>query len=498
MHKQHNEPKKCIVGVIIEFKRTQIFSGFLWRFFEKLSAQVLGFIVSIILARLLEPSMFGSVALVMVFITILNVFIDSGFGNALIQKKDADQLDYCTVFYFNIVMCVVLYIILFACAPLISNFYNDENLTDVVRVLGLTIIFSAFGAMQGVYIGKHLWFRKSFIVNIITSCIGAVVGVTLAYTGFGIWAIVFQQVTSSFIRTVSLWFVVRWRPKLIFSFERLKSLFDFGWKLLVSYIINTIYVQFNQLIIGKVYTSESLAFYNRGQMFPAVIVDNVNSSIDAVLFPTMSYTQDNVTRVKEMTQRAIKTSVYFIAPCMIGMAFIADILVPVILTEKWSPCIFFLRIFCFTYLFYPIHTANLNAIKALGRSDLFLKLEILKKIVGLTAILITVWISVEAMAISLLFTSVASQIINSYPNKKLLNYSYLQQLKDILPEILLAVLMGLCVYWLRFLPFHYAVILLVQVILGALIYYFGSRILKLDSYCYAVRLLKDIFKQKKS
>lgn len=440
--------------------------------------------------------MFGSIALVMVLITILNVFVDSGFASALIQKKDADHLDFSTVFYFNIAMCAVLYTFLYIFSPLIASFYNDETLLSVIRVLSLTIPLSAFSAIQNVFISKNLLFRKLFVINIISSIVGAAVGIYCAYNNFEIWSIVLQHISSTCVATIVLWLIVGWRPKFEFSLSRLKGLFNYGWKLLVSALIDTGYRQLNQFIIGKVYTTQSLAFYNRGQTFPSVIVNNVDSSINSVLFPTMSNAQDNISRVRDMTRRAIKTSVYFIAPCMFGLAFTADTLVPLLLTDKWTPCIFFLRIFCFTYLFYPIHTANLNAIKALGRSDLFLKLEIIKKLVGLTAILITVWISVEAMAISLLFTSVISQIINSYPNKKLLNYSYLQQLKDIMPEILLALFMGVCVYWFRFLPFHYSIIVTIQVIVGALIYYFGSRILKLDSYVYSLKLFKDLYNKK--
>lgn len=439
---------------------------------------------------MLEPSLFGSVALVMVFVTILNVFVDSGLGSALIQKKNADQLDFSTVFYFNIVMCCCLYVLIFFCTPFIAGFYGDLKLTPIIRVLSLTIVISGLKNVQQSYVSKNLLFKKLFVVNITASLVGAIVGIALAFLDYGIWAIVCQQISSMIISTIMLWLIVKWRPALKFSLRRLKALFSFGWKLLVSALIDTGYRQLNQLIIGKVYTANSLAFYNRGQTFPSVIVDNIDASINSVLFPTMSSVQDNIARVKDMTRRAIKTSVYCIAPLMMGLFFTADTVVSVILTDKWLPCVFFLRIFCITYMFYPIHTANLNAIKALGRSDFFLKLEIIKKIVGLTAILITVWISVEAMAISLLFTSVTSQIINSYPNKKLLNYSYLQQLKDILPEIFLAIFMGVCVYLIKFFPISKIIILIIQIAVGIIIYWLGSKMLKLDAYKYMIKLLE--------
>lgn len=446
---------------------------------------------------MLEPSLFGSIALVMVFITILNVFVDSGFGSALIQKKEADQLDFSTVFYFNIVMCTCLYILMFMCSPIIASFYNDTELIPVVRVLSLTIIISGLKNVQQSYVSKNLLFKKLFAVNISASIVGATVGISLAFLDFQIWAIVYQQISSMIVSTIFLWLIVKWRPQLIFSWQRLKGLFSYGWKLLLSALLDTGYKQLNQLIIGKVYAPESLSYYNRGQTFPSVIVDNIDSSINSVLFPTMSSVQDNLTRVRDMTRRAIKTSVYCIAPLIMGLFFTADTVVSVILTDKWLPCVFFLRIFCITYMFFPIHTANLNAIKALGRSDIFLKLEILKKCVGLIVILITVWISVEAMAIGLLFTSVASQIINSYPNKKLLNYSYLQQLKDIFPEILLALFMGICVYFISFIPISKICILVLQIGIGIIIYWFGSNMLKLDSYNYLKSSISKTFKKMK-
>lgn len=460
-----------------------------------MSFQICNFIVSIILARLLEPSVYGSIALVLVFTTILNVFVDSGFGSALIQKKDADHLDFSTVFYFNMLMCLVLYGGIFLCAPAIANFYEDEQLTNVIRVLSLTIVFSGLKCVQQAYVSKNLLFKKMFYANSCATVIASIIGIWMAYSGFGIWSLVTQQVSSVFIGMILLWIFVKWKPYAEFSIKRLKKLYSFGWKLLVSSLLDTLYNQFNQFIIGKVYTTQDLAFYNRGQTFPSVIVENIDASINSVLFPTLSAAQDNVKRVKEMASRAIKTSTYFITPLVFGLAATADTLVPVLLTDKWTSCIFFLRIFCFTYLFYPIHTVNLNSIKAIGRSDLFLRLEILKKIIGLTAILITVQISVQAMAISLLFTSVASQIINSFPNKKLLDYSYLQQLKDIFPQILLALFMGIIIFFFQYLTINRIVILLLQITCGAIIYIAGSKIFKLDSYQYSKKFIISYIKK---
>lgn len=282
----------------------------------------------------------------------------------------------------------------------------------------------------------------------------AFLGIGMAYAGFGVWAIVAQQLSNTTMDTLILWVTVRWRPKKMFSWKRLKKLLSYGWKLLVSSLLDTIYNNLRNLIIGKIYTSVDLAYYNQGDKFPKVIVTNINTSIDSVLLPSMAEEQDNRERVKSMTRRAIKTSTYIMAPLMIGLLFCAEPIVKLILTEKWIPCVPYLRIFCCTYLFWPIHTANLNAIKAMGRSDLFLKLEIIKKTVGLVLLLFTMRISVMAMAYSLIISGILSQIINSWPSRKLLDYSYFEQLRDIFPSILLALLMGCGVYIINFFKYQ--------------------------------------------
>lgn len=280
----------------------------------------------------------------------------------------------------------------------------------------------------------------------------------------------------------------------MFSWERLKVLLIFGWKILVSSLLDTIYNNLRNLIIGKMYSASDLAYYNQGDKFPKVIVTNINTSIDSVLLPTMSEVQDDPQRVKNMTRRAIKTSIYIMAPLMLGLAFCAKPIVQLILTDKWLPCVPFLRIFCITYMFWPIHTANLNAINAMGRSDYFLKLEVIKKIIGLIILLSTMWFGVMAMAYSLLLSSILSQIINAWPNRKLLKYGYFEQVKDFIPGILLAIGMGVCVYWIGFIPLPASVALIIQILAGAILYIGGSALLKLESYEYLLEKLKKFRK----
>lgn len=465
--------------------------NFFWRFLERCGAQGVTFIVSIVLARLLDPNVYGTVALVTVFTTIMQVFIDSGMGNALIQKKDADDLDFSSVFFFNISVCSFLYLIMFFAAPFIAGFYKMPELTPIVRVLSLTLVISGVKNVQQAYVSRNMLFKKFFFSTLGGTIGAAVVGITMAYLGFGVWALVVQMLFNTAVDTIILWITVKWRPKMIFSFKRLKALFSYGWKLLASSLLDTVYNDLRQLIIGKLYTSNDLAFYNQGKKFPQLIVTNINTSIDSVLLPTMSKAQDDKNVVRSMTRRAIKTSTYLMMPIMMGLAVCAEPLVSLILTDKWLPCVLFLRVFCISYAFYPIHTANLNAIKAMGRSDLFLKLEIIKKIVGLIAILITMWISVEAMAYSLLITTVLNQIINSWPNKKLLGYSYLEQIKDMLPQIGLSLIMGAAIYLVQLAGFSSIITLCIQIPLGMIIYIALSKLLHIESFEYVISMLKS-------
>ena len=344
----------------------KVLSNFFWRFFERCGAQGVTFIVSIILARLLDPDVYGTVALVTVFTTIMQVFVDSGMGNALIQKKEADNLDFSSVFFFNISVCSLLYLIMFIAAPFIAAFYKMPELTSVVRVLSLILIISGVKNVQQAYVSRNMQFKKFFFSTIGGTIGAAVVGIVMAYLGFGVWALVVQMLFNAAVDTLILWITVKWRPKMMFSFQRLKTLFSFGWKLLASSLLDRVYNDLSQHIIGKLYSSNDLAFYNQGKKFPHLIVTNINTSIDSVLLPTMSKAQDDKNVVRSMTRRAIKTSTYIMMPVMIGLAVCAESLVSLILTDKWLPCVLFLRVFCITYAFYPIHTANLNAIKAMG------------------------------------------------------------------------------------------------------------------------------------
>jgi len=473
-------------------KKQSVITNFIWRLMERGGTYVMNFIVSVILARLLEPSLYGSIALVTAITAILQVFVDSGMANSLIQKKDTDDLDYSSVFYFNLVFCLVLYAGLFLAAPMIGRIYRDMSLVPVVRVLGLTIVVSGVKNVQQAYVAKTMQFRRFFFATLGGTVFSAVVGIAMAYLGYGVWALVFQQLLNVTVNTAILWLTVGWRPKPIFSWERLKTLISYGWKLLVSQLLDTAYLKLYQFIIGLRYSTADLAFYNKGDQFPNLIMENTNASLDSVLLPVLSSEQDDKTRVREMTRRAIRVSTYVLMPLMAGLAVCAEPVVRLLLTEKWLPCVPYMQIFCVYYAFWPLHTANLNAIKATGHSGIFLYLEIIKKVLETAVLLVTMRYGVMAITWGLLFSGFVSVVINAWPNRRLLNYTILQQLRDAMPAMALSVLMALVIYPVTKTGLHDLVKLIIMVPAGAAIYVAGSVLFKVESFRYILEIAKKL------
>ena len=470
----------------------KVFFNLIWRFSERIGAKLISVVVNLILARILAPELYGTVAIVLVFTEILQVFVESGFGTALIQKKDADDLDFSSVFFFNLAMSVLLYVLLFAFAPLISRLYGRPELLKIIRVVGLILIIAGVRNVQQAYVSRNMLFKRFFFSTLGGTVVSAVVGIFMAVKGFGVWAYVTQYLLNNLVGTLILWFTVKWRPVARFSLERLKGLFSYGWKLLVSSLLNIVSDKLRPLIIGYRFSPADLSFYNEGLLFPNLIVDNVNSSIDSVLLPALSQQQDSAEQVKTMTRRAIQISSYIMWPLMIGLFVCAEPLVSLLLGQDWLPCVPFVRIFSLYYALFPIHTANLNAIKAMGRSDIFLRLEIVKRVLDLVFVVSTVFIGVRAMAYGLLIQGVLCLFINSYPNSKLCGYAFSQQLRDILPAFLLAAAMGLLVWLISLAGFGSLVTLILQVLTGAVFYIAASVILKLDTFNYLLGIVKKM------
>lgn len=478
-------------------KETGLLGNFIWKLAERISAQLISTVVSIVLARLLVPEDYGVVSIVMIFITLANVFVSDGFGSALIQKKNANALDFFSVLYFNLAFSCVLYAILFFAAPYVSAFYGDgyEMLTPILRVLGLRIILTAVNSVQQAYISKKMIFRKFFISTIFGTVASAVVGLIMAYSGYGTWALVAQYLVNTSVSTLTLFFVIKKKPQFIFSFLSLKNLFPFGARVLGRGLLMTGFTELRALIIGKVYSSADLAYYDKGKNFPVLIVGNVNSSIGAVLFPKMSKEQDDKERLKTTTRNSIRFSSYIMFPLMLGLAAVAETFVAVVLTEKWLPCVPLMQLLCIVYLFQPSHTANMQAIKALGRSDIYLRLEIIKKVVELIVLICVMDISVMAITIGMAACATAFTFINAYPNIKLLGYTIKEQFADFLPSLTMSLIMAAIVLGIGLLPMNNLLKLVIQVAAGGLSYLVMSFITKNEQFKFVIKLVFGRFRK---
>lgn len=480
---------------MLEVKNDNIFLGLFWKIMEQGGTQGIQFVVQIVLARLLLPQDYGLIALITIFITLANVVVQNGFNTALIQKRNADELDFSSAFYTSFIIAGFLYIVLFFTSPFIATFYKDQQLVIVIRVLSITLFFGAINSIQNAIISKNMQFKRLFFSSLGAIIVSGTIGIIMAYLGFGIWALVVQQLTNNFMITFILWFTVKWRPLLKFSVERAIKLFSFGWKILCASLIDTLYKNLYSLIIGKIYNPEMLGYYNRGNQFPSFIVSNINGSIQSVMFPALSASQNDKKRMKAMVRRSIVTSSFIVFPTMVGLAACAEPLVKIILTDKWLPCVPFMQLMCISYAFWPIHTANLQAINALGRSDIFLNLEIIKKCIGLIVLFITIPFGIYVMVAFQAIISFISTIINSFPNRKLLNYSFKEQYLDIMPSMLLSVIMGIGVYTIQLSAWNVWRILAAQISAGAAIYIGLAYVFKLECLTYLLDTIKAIFQK---
>ena len=474
--------------------RKKTISGVLWKLSERVSGQIVSFIVSIILARRLLPEDYGIIALVSVFITICDKLVISGFATSLIQKKDADNLDFSTVFFFSVVMSLVLYTLLFFCAPLIADFYSAYDramLIAVIRVMGIQVIATAVNSVQLAYVSRTMQFRKTLSASLTATVLLAAVGIWMAYAGYGVWALVAQYCINIVTVMTILWFVVRWRPDFAFSIQRFKALFSYGWKIFAASIIKVVYNDLRSLVIGKYYTAEDLAYYNKGQSFPQLVESNVSGTIESVLFPAISKRQTSKEDMLAILRRAIKTTSFILMPLLAGLAAVAEPLTVILLTEKWLPSVPYMQIICFTFMMMPIEVDNLQAIKAMGRSDIALKLEIIKKVIGVALLIASIPFGVTTIAISLLIGAVINAIVDAIPNKKLLGYGVGRQALDILPALLMSAAMFACVYPLAMLPLGNVLTLVIQIATGIVVYVLLSLITKNESMRYILAIIKS-------
>lgn len=477
--------------------KKKAFSGMIWKFLERICAQMVSLIVSIILARILMPNDYSVVSIVTIFFAFCNVFISGGLNTALIQKKDADAEDYSTVLHTSMLIALILYIIMFFSAPAIANLYDKQILVPVIRIMSLTFFINAFKSILSAYTSSNLQFRKFFFSTIIGTVVSAFVGIYMAVNGHGVWALVAQQMTNSFLDTLILYFSTKYKILFKFSFKKLKSLFNYGWKIFVSSIISVIYDQINPLIVGVKYTANDLAYYNKGQNYPGLINSTISDTLQSVLFPIMSKVQDDKEVVLNVTRKYIKTASYIIFPMMIGLFSVSDVFVEVVLTEKWLPIVPYIQIFCFSYMLNIIQVGNLQAIKAIGRSDITLILEIVKKSFYFIIIVIFVFISKSpiVLALSSVVCTIFATLVNTYPNRKLLGYKYRYQLNDLLPNLIISILMGISVYFVKYIEMSKVLLLLLQVFIGIFVYILLSIITKNENLYYLIDYVKLYFRK---
>ncbi len=476
----------------------KIAKGFFWKFLEQVGVTGVQFVLQIIMARLLAPEHYGVLSIMLVFVNLATVFVQRGFNTSLIQNPDVTEEDYSSVFWVSLGVSVVAYGVVFLAAPVIGKFYNMPDLVSPLRVLALVLLPGSFNSVQLAKVNREMDFKKVFLSNIGGCLISGLVGAGLAYAGAGLWALVAQSMTNMVAACLVMLYTVKWFPRFVINWQRIRVLFSFGWKLLASSLLDTLYQNVQSLVIGKKYDEGTLGFHDRGKHFPQSIVLAVNDSVHSVMLPAISEKQDDLSQVKSLTRTSIMLSSYIMMPVMAGLAGVATPLVSLLLTDKWLPCVPYLQIYCFSQAFYPVHSCNLQAINAMGRSDVFLKLEIAKKAIGLSALVVAVFCFESPLAIAMtsVFTTFTSCFINAYPNKKLIGYSYLEQMRDILPALLCSITMCCLVLAVQLLQLNTFLTLVIQVPLGVAVYVGLSVIFKLEAFWEALQAVKNFLSKK--
>lgn len=471
--------------------KQKVAKGVFWKLLENGGAQGIQFVIAILLARMLTPAEYGVVGIIMIFITIANVFVQSGFGTALVQKKQADEMDFSSVCYFEIVLAAGMYGILYLAAPIIASYYEIGELRAIVRVLAVVLFPGAVISVQTAYVSRKMEFRGLFLSTLAASVVSGAVSIWMAYKGYGVWAMVGQQVMYYGALMMALFLTVSWKPARMYSMERVREMFGFGWKLLCASLLDTVFNNLYGLFIGKIYNEELLGSYNRGEQFPKLIATDLGMAIQAVLLPAFSSRQEDVARVRQMVRQAIRLSSFVTLPMLLGMFAVADTMVEVLLGEKWLICVPFLRIMCISYCFWPIHITNLQAINAMGRSDIFLRLELVKKGLSLAALGVGMCFSVYGMVMIKAVQDFLCTFVNAAPNRKLLGYRIRQQWMDVMPSAGLSFVMCILVMTVGrlFGEMVPLVRLTVQIGCGAVVYTGLAWLFKMDSFWYLARLI---------
>lgn len=466
-----------------------------WSAVDSFLGHGITFLVGLILARLLSPSEYGLIGIVTIFITVFNAIIDSGFSQAVIRKKDANNEDYNTMFITNLVLSVIMFLVLFFCAPAIASFFKRPELVVLTRVMGVVMIINALSITQNTVLTKRIDFKTKTKASLISSVLSGAVGIAMAFMGYGVWALVGQQITKQLTNTICLWVFNKWWPNLKFSRQSFKYMWGFGWKLLASSLIDTVWNQLYQVVVGKFYSPATLGQYSRSKEYASIFSTNINSIVGRVSFPVLAEIQDDKQRLVSAYRRIIKTTMFVTAICMISMGAIAEPMIYCLIGPQWHQAATFLPLICLSMSLYPLHAINLNMLKVQGRSDLFLTLEIIKKIIAIGPICLGIFVDIYWMLVGSIVAGIIAFFLNSYYSGRMIGYSSWMQLKDIAPSYGLAFLVAVSVYFLKYLPFSYWVILPMQLVVGMAVFFTLCKIAKMEEYEEVKAMLMPILKK---
>lgn len=473
-------------------KTQKVIISLLYKFVERILVKGLGLVISIILARLLVPEQFGIIAIILVFIDLSQTFVQGGLNSSLVQNKYTNIDDYSTVFFISIAIAIVLIVILWIVAPFIDNYYRGIGLVKPLRIFSLSLIFSAFNSIQIAKMQREMKFRQMLVCSAIATIFSGILGIIGAYWGFELWALILYYFSNTVISCVSMLTVSGWRPKAVFSVERAKLFYSYGWKMLISAILCSLYNNLRSLIIGRIFSQEELGYYNRGQQFPDMVGNTLDVSIQSVMFPVISTAQDNNRQVLNLLKNTIAFGSFIIMPAMLGLAAISEPLITLLLTEKWLPCVVYMQIICIGNMTIPLTSSNLVAIKAIGRSDLYMKLELVRRIVMLALLIASVvfFHSVRAIAIGYAISAWIDYVIITVVISHLLKYSFFEQLKDIWKSLFSTVIMFFVTMIVTKINMNIHLIMVIQIGVGSITYIITNLLLKNGSLLYLIKLLK--------
>lgn len=466
-------------------------SGMIYRFSERILAQLVSTIVTIILARLLMPEDYGIISLVTIFIQLCNILVSDGLSSSLLQKKDSDTLDFSSIFWASLALSVVLYFVVFFAAPIIASYYDMSQITLVLRIMALRIPLTAFNSVQSAFVSKNFLFKKFFYVTLIGTVVSGIVGVVLALNGAGIWALVAQYLTNTTVNTVTMFLSVRWRPMAKFSFLRFKKLFSFSWKVLVSGVLNELYESLRSLVIAKEYSSADLSYFTKGKQFPQLVGNNIGHTITNVMFPVFSTKQDDVDGLRRIVRRTNSIGFFVLCPIMIGFAACSETFVRLILTDKWLPSVPFIQVFCFQFILKPLKNISKSSTKAMGRSDIDLAINLMEKAVGISLVIAYVKKGTLALAITALITYIISTFINMMVNSRILKYSMLDQLADMLPYFCLSIVSVFPAYLMNDLQMNLVLKFMLQIFSGIVLYIGFAKLFRLKTFTYCWDIIAD-------